>query len=653
MVVTREDAENLLNEISGEFLRKVQGETPKPSKIRYFDEHQVVEVKFDLWHRYVNRRKHEVSYMWTIYLRTQRIRYGLAVSCSSADASERALIKLLGEDTIKSLKERGLSIIRLDRRVMLGKEMSLDAFGEAQKEESLNLMLGVHSFLANNISTFEESLCFDGGNDPLIEALRDMKTLYWREWENKGKPLIEKAREEVIKFAKGESGELSLPSDTDGDAGRLLWFVAGGVSDRGDPDGLREFLRALIGTSPENAIQLVREYSHKIKGTSMLGIINLAALVYPEVIMPIWGSPKDTRGILNPVSSKLLGITKPASHLTIREYLDLVKRVKLASKEANISNLLEIAFYLVKLSRESLPQSYRVYMEITKPFGGRKPSKKYLLQDLNRSHVGRFLWSPADEKYWNGRYGKIGLLKVGDIVLHDVHGKIVGYSVVAEPPKELTKEEIIKLFEKIGIWNEKYKEFAESWFKKSQTGKFYIVRLKNFRELDKPIGYTKVEGLPYPWELQGMYLIEISPEVLKKLKIVQEGIDTKVIKLDEYFASKGYLYPEHLVSQFYTALKTKGFVILSGLTGTGKTKIAQELAELLDPSKKNFLFLSVRPDWRDSKPLLGYYNPLTEKYHKTSLLEFILKAIKDYEDNWDEAIPYFVLLDEMNLAHVE
>ncbi|HIH72314.1 AAA domain-containing protein [Thermococcus sp. 101 C5] len=125
------------------------------------------------------------------------------------------------------------------------------------------------------------------------------------------------------------------------------------------------------------------------------------------------------------------------------------------------------------------------------------------------------------------------------------------------------------------------------------------------------------------------------------------------VTLKQYFASKGYLYPEHLVSQFYTALKTKGFVILSGLTGTGKTKIVQELAELLDPEKKNFLFLPVRPDWRDSKQLLGYYNPLTGEYHKTKLLEFILKAKEDYEKNGRGAMPYFVLLDEMNLAHVE
>jgi len=476
MEFTREDAENLLKEISEKFLGKVEGETLKPSKIRYFDDHQTVEINFSLWRKYANRRKQEVSYMWTVYLRSQKIRYGLAVSCLSADASERALVKLLGEDTVNSLEEKGFSIIRLDRRVMLGKELPLDAFDETQKEESLNLVLNLHSLLGSSIAMYEGSLCPDVENGSVVEALKNMKARYSMEWENEGKPLIEKAREEVIKFAKGESNELNLPSE--GDAGRLLWFVAGGVSDRGDPEGIREFLRALMGSSPEDAIELVREYSREIKGTSALGLINLAALVYPEELMPLWGSEKDERGILNPVSSELLGLKKKASELKLEEYKDLLERIKQASREVRASNLFEVAFYLMKMNNDTLVRSYL----------------------SNRSE------DKAQEEYG-----------------------------------------------------------------------------------------------------QTVYL------------------------LSDYLASQGYLYPKHLVAQVYTALKTKGFVILSGLTGTGKTKIVQEIASLLDPSKDNFLFLSLRPDWRDSKPLLGYYNPLNEKYYKTPLLKFILKALAEYQ----------------------
>ncbi|HDN83021.1 MAG TPA: hypothetical protein ENG50_01510 [Candidatus Altiarchaeales archaeon] len=121
--------------------------------------------------------------------------------------------------------------------------------------------------------------------------------------------------------------------------------------------------------------------------------------------------------------------------------------------------------------------------------------------------------------------------------------------------------------------------------------------------------------------------------------------------LESYFQSKGYQFPNYVIAQFYTALKTKGFVILSGLSGSGKTKIALEFAKLLGDD--TYIFLSVRPDWRDSKPLLGYYNPLDKRYYKTFLLELILRAIEDYKQNKEKATPYFIILDEMNLAHVE
>ncbi|CAD5244909.1 McrB family protein [Thermococcus camini] len=335
---------------------------------------------------------------------------------------------------------------------------------------------------------------------------------------------------------------------------------------------------------------------------------------------------------------------------SIQEYLAFLKTLERINKKLGIENMVEAAFYLSRFSKGKL-ESHETnqpnyYLEITKP-----PGKPYL-----ENHVGRFLWSPADERYLDGREGKIGLLNTGDIIVHDVNGKIVGYSKVAEKPKVVSRDEIIKIFTDEGIWNPEYSKFAEGWFRKSPDDKFYLVKLRDFQKLPEKIGYTKLKHLPHPTSIQGVYLKEIDSKVLEELGVVSsknKDIPSQGLTLRDYLASKGYLYQEHLVSQFYTALKTKGFVILSGLTGTGKTKIVQELAKLLDSSGENFLFLSVRPDWRDSKALLGYYNPLTGKYHRTKLLDFILKARKDYERNGRNSAPYFLLLDEMNLAHVE
>jgi hypothetical protein len=70
-------------------------------------------------------------------------------------------------------------------------------------------------------------------------------------------------------------------------------------------------------------------------------------------------------------------------------------------------------------------------------------------------------------------------------------------------------------------------------------------------------------------------------------------------------------------------------------------------------STPNHLFLSVRPDWRDSTSLLGYYNPLTQTYEWTDFLMFLIRAGENYKGPEAYRIAWFVILDEMNLAHVE
>jgi 5-methylcytosine-specific restriction endonuclease McrBC GTP-binding regulatory subunit McrB len=123
--------------------------------------------------------------------------------------------------------------------------------------------------------------------------------------------------------------------------------------------------------------------------------------------------------------------------------------------------------------------------------------------------------------------------------------------------------------------------------------------------------------------------------------------------LYDYFALQGFTFSWEVLTRYYLSLKTKPFVILSGISGTGKTKIAQLFASYIcqDEDKaeagKRVAFVSVRPDWMDNKGLLGYYNILDEKYHPTQVLEVLLAA-HEHPDR-----PYFVILDEMNLAKVE
>lgn len=115
-----------------------------------------------------------------------------------------------------------------------------------------------------------------------------------------------------------------------------------------------------------------------------------------------------------------------------------------------------------------------------------------------------------------------------------------------------------------------------------------------------------------------------------------------------YISSKGFYYTKEEVINLFLSLKTKPFVILSGISGTGKTKIVQWLAESIGATEKNgrFTLIPVRPDWNDGSDLLGYVD-IKGEFKPGPLTKVVLEAEQNEED------PYFVLLDEMNLARVE
>ena len=131
---------------------------------------------------------------------------------------------------------------------------------------------------------------------------------------------------------------------------------------------------------------------------------------------------------------------------------------------------------------------------------------------------------------------------------------------------------------------------------------------------------------------------------------------TKTLALvRQAYEGQGLRYSDVVIASFLTSLQTKGFVILSGLSGTGKTRIAQALGRFVhNPDVGNEpRFLSVRPDWRDSKPLIGYRNPILKEdpYQSTPFIEHVKRAAADFES--EHPSPWLVILDEMNLARVE
>lgn len=119
------------------------------------------------------------------------------------------------------------------------------------------------------------------------------------------------------------------------------------------------------------------------------------------------------------------------------------------------------------------------------------------------------------------------------------------------------------------------------------------------------------------------------------------------------------IFSNEVVINYYLSLKTKPFVILMGLSGSGKTKLAVRFAEAM--TKKNedqYILVPVEAGWNDNKSLLGYYNPITKTYSCTPFLKIILRAHQNYtnsmiQNNITGIKPFFIILDEMNLSKVE
>lgn len=134
----------------------------------------------------------------------------------------------------------------------------------------------------------------------------------------------------------------------------------------------------------------------------------------------------------------------------------------------------------------------------------------------------------------------------------------------------------------------------------------------------------------------------------------------KVDALIERFSAgdlRSLVFSEAQVRLIHGALHStpnKRFILLAGLSGTGKTSLASSYAraycDVLNlPFSRHYAQISVWPDWADPSGLIGFVNPLASPptFHETPTLKLILEASRN------QTKPFFLCLDEMNLARVE
>lgn len=225
---------------------------------------------------------------------------------------------------------------------------------------------------------------------------------------------------------------------------------------------------------------------------------------------------------------------------------------------------------------------------------------------------------------------------------------------------------------------------------KRQTGKSFIIgktavdSYVSFAEVDKLFDYA-----PEKWQkITSIYDITSSKEILDIIEVLSNDDRFKAkdsAESSQYFRSNAikqyYCFlkareifkenkhpviqitkfqPDSSFRDYLTALRTKPFMLLAGISGTGKSRIVRKLAQATTTQKydndedrwkdnrpENFELIQVKPNWHNSMDVVGFYSNISRKYEFTPFVEFIVKAWQ-HKDT-----PYFLCLDEMNLAPVE
>jgi 5-methylcytosine-specific restriction protein B len=221
-------------------------------------------------------------------------------------------------------------------------------------------------------------------------------------------------------------------------------------------------------------------------------------------------------------------------------------------------------------------------------------------------------------------------------------GKFVKFDVIDEAPISADWNFTAKLGEQNPVCN-LYREGSKLDKVEMRLKKISDLKNVDFKQSETQQRLSEIEEL-----------LEKKPVAIKKealeTKRVLERKRFSIIKAKEDITNSGLKISDRTLSRFVASLLTKPFVILTGLSGSGKTKLAQAFATWICENEDQYFIVPVGADWTNREPLLGFPNALKSgEYVKPDnrVLDLIIEAL----GNADK--PYFLILDEMNLSHVE
>lgn len=130
-------------------------------------------------------------------------------------------------------------------------------------------------------------------------------------------------------------------------------------------------------------------------------------------------------------------------------------------------------------------------------------------------------------------------------------------------------------------------------------------------------------------------------------------ITAELSRVIEHLKSEKLYYPDELIYRYHISLMSKPFVILTGVSGGGKTRLTQVYADAMGG---RYCLVSVRPDWQSNESLLGSYDILNKRFVPTEFCRHVYRAYQEWQKgqkDHSKAKKYFVCLDEMNLSRAE
>jgi AAA domain (dynein-related subfamily)/EVE domain len=271
---------------------------------------------------------------------------------------------------------------------------------------------------------------------------------------------------------------------------------------------------------------------------------------------------------------------------------------------------------------------------------------------------GGYAWAPLTDRSGRtlGHWSSLRDVAPGDQVLSYANGRIRAVSTARAAARKASRPQ----------------ELSDDWQDSGMRVDLGYSELSESIALeDIPLRWRLDQGAPFTKQgaVQQGYFYALNPEFVDRLasRFPQLGLkasgeteaageDYSEPSFDQVAAairSSGMSISDRTLKRYHASLKTRGFVILSGVSGTGKTWLARLYAEAVGAT---CLVVPVAPNWTTNEDLLGFRNPLTGEFQETDFTRFLRRAAEEWQAAQAEqrtAQPFHLVLDEMNLAHIE